>query len=85
MTLPEYTGKQNLDRFLTQMDSVLQSSGVPVKFYLTSLKKQCQKDFRANDALLASETEHFLKNLRKTPRKLQNLNIINIIASVQQL
>ena len=68
LTLPEYTGKQNLDRFLTQMDSVLQSSGVPVKFYLTFLKQQCQKDFRAYNALLAAETEH-LKELGEDPSK----------------
>ena len=68
LTFPEYTGKQNLDRFLTQMKSVLQSSGVPVKFYLTFLKQQCQKDFRAYDALLAAETEH-LKELGEEPWK----------------
>ena len=43
------------------MDSVLQSSGVPVKFHLTCLKQQCQKDFRAYDTLLATESEHLLK------------------------
>ena len=68
LTLPEYTGKQNLDRFLTQMESVLQSSGLPVKFYLTFLKQQCQKDFRAYDTLLAAESEH-LKDLGEDPSK----------------
>ena len=65
LTLPEYTGKQTLDRFLTQIESVLQSLGVPVKFYLTFLKQQWPKDFRAYDALLA---EH-LKELGDDPSK----------------
>ena len=58
VTLPEYAGKQNLDRFLTQMESLLKSSAVPVKFWLTYLKQQCQKDSRAHYALLEAETKY---------------------------
>ena len=58
VTLPEYAGKQNLDRFLTQMESLLKSSAVPVKFWLTYLKQQCQKDSRAYDALLEAEKKY---------------------------
>ena len=52
------------------MESVLQSPGVPVKFYLTFLKQQCQKDLRAYDALLelAAESEH-LKEFGEEPSK----------------
>ena len=58
VTLPEFTGKQNLDRFMAQMESLLLSSGVPLRFWLTYLKQQCQKDSRAFDALIAAEKEH---------------------------
>ena len=58
VTLPEYAGKQNIDRFLTQMESLLKSSAVPVKFWLTYLKQQCQKDSRAYDALLEAEKKY---------------------------
>ena len=58
VTLPEFTEKQNLDRFMAQMESLLLSSGVPLRFWLTYLKQQCQKDSRAFDALIAAEKEH---------------------------
>ena len=58
VTLPEYAGKQNLARSLTQMESLLKSSAVPVKFWLTYLKQQCQKDSRAYDALLEAEKKY---------------------------
>ena len=35
VTLPEFTGKQNLDRFMAQMESLLLSSSVSIRFWLT--------------------------------------------------
>ena len=58
VTLPEFTGKQNLDRFMAQMENLLLSSGVSIRFWLTYLKQQCQKDSRAFDVLIAAEKEH---------------------------
>ena len=53
---PEYTGKQPLERFINQMESLLRSSGVPFKFWTTYFKQQCQKDSRAYDAHAEAET-----------------------------
>ena len=38
VTLPAFPGKQNLHRFLTQMESLLKLSAIPIKFWLTYLK-----------------------------------------------
>ena len=37
LTLPEFTGSEDLDRFLEQFTHVLKSSGADVKHYLTYL------------------------------------------------
>ena len=49
-------GKQPLERFINQMESLLRPSGVPFKFWTTYFKQQCQKDSRAYDALAEAET-----------------------------
>ena len=54
-------GKENLDRFIKQLTSLLQSSGVSPRFWVTYLKQQTQKDARAYDALIEAEKQH--KNL----------------------
>ena len=51
LTLPEFTGTEDLDRFLEQFTQVLQSSGVPTQHFLTYLKQQCRKDARSFDIL----------------------------------
>ena len=61
ITLPIYTGKENLDRFIDQITSLLQSSGVAPRYPLTYLKQQTQKDARAYDTLYEAEKLH--KNL----------------------
>ena len=38
LVLPEYTGKEPLDRFLEQIESLLVSSAVPTKHWITYLK-----------------------------------------------
>ena len=58
VTLPEFTGKHNLDRFMAQIGNLLLSSGVSIRFWLTYLKQQCQKDSRTFDVLIAAEKEH---------------------------
>ena len=58
LVLPEYTGKEPLDRFLEQIESLLVSSAVPTKHWITYLKQQCQKDARAYDALNSSHQTH---------------------------
>ena len=56
LILPEYTGKQPLEHFINQMESLLRLSRVPFKFWTTYFKQQCQKDSRAYDALGEAET-----------------------------
>ena len=56
LTLPEYRGRKNLDRFTEQLTNILTSSGVSAKFWLTYLKQQCRKDVRALDAICNYET-----------------------------
>ena len=56
LILPKYKGKQPLEHFINQMESLLCSSGVPFKFWTTHFKQQCQKDSRAYDALAEAET-----------------------------
>ena len=40
ITLPVFTGKENLDRFVEQTTSLPQSSGVAPKYWTTYLKQQ---------------------------------------------
>ena len=57
LVLPHYTGKENLDRFIEQLETILKSSGVPSKFWVTYLKQQTQKDPRA-DVICATDKEN---------------------------
>ena len=52
ITLPVFTCKENLDRFIEQLTSLLHSSGVSPRFWVTCLKQQTQKDAGAYDALI---------------------------------
>ena len=56
LILPKCMGKQPLEHFINQMESLLRSSGVPFKFWTTYFKQQCQKDSWAYDALAKAET-----------------------------
>ena len=56
LILPKYMGKQPLEHFINQMESLLHSSGVPFKFWTTYFKQQCQKDSQAYNALAEAET-----------------------------
>ena len=58
ITLPVFTGKENLDLFVEQVTSLLQSSGVAPKYWTTYLKQQVHGDARAYDALIEAEKEH---------------------------
>ena len=58
ITLPVFTGKENLDRFIEQLTSLLHSSGVSPRFWVTYLKQQTQKDAQAYDALIEAEKQH---------------------------
>ena len=66
LTLPEFTGKENLDRFAEQLTNVLSSSGVAAKFWFTYLKQQCRKDVRAFDIVCTYETTNAAKIHEKT-------------------
>ena len=68
LTLPEFTGNEDLDRFLEQFTNVLQASGTDFRHHFTYLKQQCRKDARAFDFLCTWEQEHFQK-LPRTPSK----------------
>ena len=56
LILPIYTGREHLDRFITQLESILKSSNVPSQYWLTYLKQQTQQDNRAYDAICEAET-----------------------------
>ena len=58
LTLPEYTGKENLDRFAEQLSNVLSSSGVSACHWFTYLKQQCRRDARAFDIICNFESKH---------------------------
>ena len=58
LVLPEFTGKEPLDRFLDHFQNLLTSSNVPAQYWLTHLKQQCIKDPRAYDALVSAEDTH---------------------------
>ena len=51
LTLSEFTGIEDLDRFLEQLTQVLPTSGVPTQHFLTYLKQQCRKAARSFDIL----------------------------------
>ena len=44
LTLPDYTGRENIDHFAEQLTNVLSSSGEAGKFWLTYLKQQCRNE-----------------------------------------
>ena len=60
ITLPEFTGKENLDRFTEQLTHVLLSSGTAPNHWFTYLKQQCRRDARAFDIVCSFETDHIL-------------------------
>ena len=68
ITLPVFTGKENLDRFVEQITSLLQSSGVTPKYWTTYLKQQVHRDAKAYDPLIEAEKEH-QHLLGSTPEK----------------
>ena len=51
LTLPEFTGNEDLDPFLEQFTNVLQASGTDFRHHFTYLKQQYRKDARAFGAL----------------------------------
>ena len=53
--LPEFTEKEQLDRFLEHLQNLLISSNVPRQYWVTHMKQQCIKDSRAYDALVTAE------------------------------
>ena len=61
LTLPEYTGREDLDRFAEQLTHVLSSSGVSPKYWFPYLKQQCQKNARAFDIIFLFETDSTFK------------------------
>ena len=61
LTSPEYTGREDLDRFAEQLTHVLSSSGVSAKYWFLYLKQQCQKDARAFDIICSFETDSTFK------------------------
>ena len=64
--LPEYTGRENLDRFLLQLHGIFRASAIPAKHWLTYLKQQCQKDPRAYDALIEAESKYLRDDWSKS-------------------
>ena len=78
ITLPVFTGKENLDRFIEQITSLLQSFGVVPKYWTTYLKQQVHRDAQAYDSLIEAEKEH-QHLLSSTPKKHHQMNTKNIL------
>ena len=55
LNFSEFTGREDLDRFLDQVSNLLEASGVPPQHWLTFVKQQCRRDVGAYDALLDAE------------------------------
>ena len=68
LVLPIYIGCEHLDRFLTQLESILKASGIPTQCWLTYLKQQTQQDSHAFDAICEAETSN-IKLLGEDPSK----------------
>ena len=68
LVLPVYTGREHLDRFLSQLESILKASVVPSKYWLTYLKQQSHQDSRAFDAICEAEHAN-IKILGEDPSK----------------
>ena len=60
LILPIYTCREHLDRFITQLESILKSSNVSSQYWLTYLKQQTQQDNHAYDAICEAETANSL-------------------------
>ena len=58
LVLLELTSKEPLDSFRKRILSFLITLNVPVQYWLTDLKQQCQKDSCAYDALNSAHKEH---------------------------
>ena len=69
LILPEFTGREDLDRFLDQVSTLLEASGVPPQNWLTFVKQQRHRDVRAYDALSDAEKKHTLSCLGPDPSK----------------
>ena len=81
LVLPEYTSKTDLDRFLDQIQHLLETSGVHPKFWVRLIKQQCQQDSRAYDAL--SDLRNFIKPfLDPILQKLRRTNTTPILQNV---
>ena len=69
LSLPEFTGREHLDRFAEHLTHVLLSSGVSPKFWVTYLKQQCQKDAHAFEYICFIESSHALRLSKKTTKE----------------
>ena len=52
---PIYTGHEHLDRFLSQLESILKASGILPKYWITYLKQQSHQDSCAFDVICEAE------------------------------
>ena len=68
LTLPEFTGNEDHDRFLEESTNFLQASGADFRHHFTYLKQHCRKDARAFDFLCTWRQEHF-PTLPRAPSK----------------
>ena len=78
ITLPEFTGKEDLDRFLEQFTNVLQASGADFRHHFTYFKQECRKHAQAFHFLCIWEQEHFPK-LQRAPSKLILKSIFEMV------
>ena len=69
LILPEFTGREDLDRFLDQVSTLLEASGVPPQHWLIFVKQPCHRDVHAYDALSDAEKKHTLACLGPDPSK----------------
>ena len=77
LVLPIYTGREHLDLFLTQLESISKASSIPTQYWLTYLKQQTQKDSCAYDAICEAETSN-IKLLGEDPSKASPDEILHL-------
>ena len=69
LILPEFTGGEDLNRFLDQVSTLLEALGVRPQNCSTFVKQQCHCYLRAYDALLDAKKKHTFACVGSDPSK----------------
>ena len=85
--LPKFEGKfsDDLDRFIEQFNSLIKSSGVSSRFWVTFLKQQIQTDQRAFDIAAKAETDCKTSSLGHDPTEASEADFCNFFEKVCEI